>query len=128
MNIIVYVLIIVLLIYAVDHQKREYKDTFIAADDTNHNSPKQLLKSIKICLASPQKAIKWRVVFISMIIIVALIFFLVHSRLPTDSEFIMYSIIVYTVIYCMLIYIHSVHRETYLCGVKNLKRLNKKLI
>ena len=128
MNILLCLLIVVLFTYAFIFQKNEYRDPFKNAKVKNTTTPKRALRYIKVCLASPQRAVKWRTIFIATILSIIVIFTVIHARTPSNSEAVMHFVIIYIVFYCMTEFIDStVHQGAYLTGLRNLEVLRKNL-
>lgn len=126
MNILLCLSISILFIYAFTFQKNEWHDTFKHTKTEKNTTPRKALYHIKTCLLSPQRAVKWRTVLMATVSTMVILFIFVHSRFPTNSEIIMYFMIIYIVFYCMVKFMDStVHKGAYMNGLENLKILRK---
>jgi Mg2+/citrate symporter len=87
--------------FALSNEIRHCKDPVQQADNIDTDSPIELCDKLWSCYTINRKTIKWRRTFLSALVSVALIFALVHQKIPNPQELLLYVIIIYTVWYLM---------------------------
>lgn len=110
---IIYPLIIILCIFAVYNEIRQYNDSYILAKpDKESNKTKKnskankrylinTLKKIKICVSYDFKTIKWRRTFLASVSATFLIYFVVNNNFPKEKDFLLTTIVIFLVISLM---------------------------
>jgi hypothetical protein len=94
---LLYIILLSLFIFACYKENKEYNDSFILGKYLKGQSINRMLKNIKICMSYDFKTIKWRRIFISSIISTILIFMIVFYRIPEQSEFLLFLIIIFLI-------------------------------
>lgn len=103
---IIYIIIILLCIFAIYNEKRQYNESYLLGkpdknNKYNKNSIYSILKKIKICTSYDFKTIKWRRIFLASVLSAILLYFIIYSSLPNERDFLLTIIILFLVISVM---------------------------
>lgn len=86
-------------IFAIFGELKWHDDSFSKAKFRDRDSIHSSLRKIVMCIDCDSKTIKWRRTLIAATIATILIFSLVHVRLPSPKEFLLYILLIFIVFY-----------------------------
>ncbi len=87
---------------------------------------KDVYKRLNVCLTAEPRVIRWRRSLIASVIAIALIFGIVHFRIPEMNELLLYLVIIYVVYYSMWDnFSDTVTVEVIKNGQANLRKLRR---
>lgn len=92
---IIYIIFIMIIIFAIYKETREYNDSFILGKYNKTHNITKILENIKICMSYDLKTIKWRNVFITSFISTIILFLIVFARFPSSKELLLFVIIIF---------------------------------
>ena len=122
MKVIVFFLIF--LLFALVREYKEQPNCYLLGQPKDNDGFKTIRTKIEICLRAETKAIKWRRCLIVAVISTGLIFILVHSRVPENKETILYTAIIYSILYLsMERFSDCISTEAVRCGLTNLRKM-----
>lgn len=124
MQIFLITLILLISIYAykkeVDEQPNIYKHSILEEGD----NLKKLFKKLQDCLLVDSRSIKWRRSFISAVLITALMFGLIHYRIPSSKEIILTILLIYVIFYSSWInYTNVISDKVFINGNNIIRKL-----
>lgn len=94
-----YIVIILIFIFAVYREKIDSPHLYINAIPNENDSKSMLYKKLTRCLNYEITTIKWRRSYICAVISTVLIFLMVYYRIPEPKEIVLYILIFYIVYY-----------------------------
>lgn len=97
--ILLIVLVFFWFIFAINKEYMEHDHSFLMAKYQERDSIHSSLRKIVKCIDCDSKTIKWRRTFVASTIATTLIFTLVHQRLPSPKELLLYVFLIFIVFY-----------------------------
>lgn len=116
------------LLFALYHEHKEHDDAFTYHKSTKTDSIFSSLSKLENCLSYDAKTIKWRRIFIGTFLSIILIFGILHQKIPTAKEILIYFSFIFGVFY--LNWNHYSKRTAFKAteyGKENINNINKKL-
>ena len=86
-------------IFAIFGELKWHDDSFSKAKFRDRDSINSSLRKIVMCIDCDSKTIKWRRTLVASTIATTLIFTLVHQRLPSPKELLLYVFLIFIVFY-----------------------------
>lgn len=87
-----------LLIYAFIFEYRDGNHSFFLGKPNDKDNINTILMKIDICTRYELNMVKWRRFFICAYFITLIIFFIVYHRVPSAKEFLLYIVIIFSVL------------------------------
>ena len=127
--VIVFSVIFFGLIFAVYKELKEHNDSFLLCKPKDNDSIWKSMRKVIKCVDYDKKTIKWRRTLISTLFCIFLIFAVIHRRIPTAKEFILYLFFIFIVFYLSWKnYVSRTASEAIFCSQNNLKNIKKQII
>jgi len=92
-------LLIFFCIYALYKEYKEHDDAFTLNKAKENDGLWSSVRKLEKCLDYDQKTIKWRRILLSTILCICLLFAILHKRLPTTKEVVIYLFFIFIVFY-----------------------------
>jgi hypothetical protein len=92
---ILYIILILLIIFAIVRENAEYNDSFILGKYEKNDTIDILLKKLKICISYDFTTIKWRRIFLASVFACVLIFFIIHGYIPKLKDILLYLLLIF---------------------------------
>lgn len=132
MNFALAILLAVLIffsIFALYFENKDRANSYTLGKSSENDSINTSIRKLHICMSYDIKAIKWRRILLATGTSLLLIFSLVHHRLPSPKEFLLYFVIIFM---CFEIswrtYTSHTSTEAIKYGEENISRLRQTLL
>ena len=126
--IIIFTIILFFLFFAIWKELTEYNDSFLLGKPKDNDSLSRSIRKVIHCIDYDKKTIKWRRTLISTLLCIFLIFGLIHRRIPTAKEFILYLFFIFMVFYLMWKnYVSRTASEAISYSQENLKNIKTQI-
>jgi len=128
-NLIVLSLLIFFCTYALYKEYKEHDEAFTLNKAKENDTLWSSLRKLEKCLDYDKKTIKWRRVLLSTVLCITLLFIILHKRLPTTKEFIIYLFFIFIVFYVNWNqYCKRTASGAVFYGLENIKNIKKLLL
>jgi hypothetical protein len=128
-NLIVLSLLIFFCTYALYKEYKEHDEAFTLNKAKENDTLWSSLRKLEKCLDYDKKTIKWRRILLSTVLCITLLFIILHKRLPTTKEFIIYLFFIFIVFYVNWNqYCKRTASGAVFYGLENIKNIKKLLI
>ncbi len=125
-QITLFVLLILFALFAYTQERSSQKNAYKEGIPENNDTEKQIYQKIKCCITTDLKTIKWRRSFLCALISTITIFLLVHFRVPTFRETMLYILIIYVYYYgSWKNYNEVISKKVVKHGKKNIRNLKR---
>lgn len=123
-----FVVLVFFLLFAIRAELADHADPYVYSIAQNVDTVAQSIQKISNCLTYERKTVRWRRCYIISVIAVFLLFSMVHTRLPSAKESLLYVFIIFIVIYVIWQqYVASISRNAVKIGQDNIEQLKQGL-
>ena len=97
-TVITFTVIAVLFLYAIIFEINEHHHAYASGKPDTKDGLLRSIRKLEDCIRYEDRLVKWRRVLISACIITAMMFGLVHRRVPTAKELLLYVFLIFLVL------------------------------
>lgn len=128
-KLIVLSLLIFFCTYALYKEYKEHDDAFTLNKAKENDALWSSVRKLEKCLDYDKKTIKWRRILLSTILCITMIFIILHKRLPTTKELVIYLSFIFIVFYVnSKQYSKRTASAAVFYGRENIKNIKKHLL
>lgn len=98
-KLIVVNLLIFFCTYALYKEYKEHDDAFTLNKAKENDGLWSSVRKLEKCLDYDQKTIKWRRILLSDLLVICLLFGILHKRMPSTKEFVIYLFFIFIIFY-----------------------------